>query len=84
MPLEHLTASIKVEDFLNLAGADKVEGKLGETTFILSDDNLAAIRALAGEMAPGRQTKELGHCREKLRDAPDKNQDWRDRKCEIG
>jgi len=75
MPLEHITASIKVEDFLNLAGADKVEGKLGETTFTLSDDSLAAIRALAGEMAPGKQTKELGYFRERLVDASDKNQD---------
>lgn len=69
MPLEHTTASIKVEDFLNLAGADRVEGKLGETIFTLSDDNLAAIRALAGEMAPGKQTKELGYFREKRVDA---------------
>src|SRR5205807_7725123 len=83
MPLEHITASIKVEDFLNLAGADKVEGKLGETTFTLSDDSLAAIRALAGEMAPGKQTKELGYFRERLVDASDKNQDSMNRNDRI-
>ena len=84
MPLEYITASIKVEDFLNFAGAVKIEGKLGETTFTLSSDNLGAIRALAGEMAPGKQTKELGYFRERQVDASDKNQDWRNRKCEIG
>ena len=49
-PVEQITAAINVEDFLGLAGAEKVEGKLGETTFTLGGDNFAAIRALAGEI----------------------------------
>ncbi len=49
-PVEHITFSIPVDDFLKLALAEKVEGKLGETTFNLSDDNLMAMRALANEI----------------------------------
>jgi len=56
-PAEHMTAAISLEEFLNVASAEKVEGKLGETTFMLGDDNFAAMRALAGEMGlpAGRQ-----------------------------
>jgi hypothetical protein len=39
-----------MEDLLKIARAEKVEGKLGQTTFKLNDDNLAAMRALASEM----------------------------------
>ena len=53
-PIEHITFSIPVEDFLKLALAEKVEGKLGETTFKLSEDNLTAMRALANEIEPVR------------------------------
>jgi hypothetical protein len=49
-PIELITFAIPVEDFLKLALAEKVEGKLGQTTFKLSDDNLTAMRALANEI----------------------------------
>ena len=57
-PVEQITAAINVEDFQGLAGAEKVEGKLGETTFALSGDNLAAIRAVAGEIGLRTQPTE--------------------------
>jgi hypothetical protein len=49
-PVEHITVAITVEDFLKLARAEKVEGKLGETTFKLNDHNLTSMRALANEI----------------------------------
>lgn len=49
-PVELITFVIPVEDFLKVALAEKVEGKLGETTFKLSDDNLTGMRALAKEI----------------------------------
>jgi len=49
-PAEHIGFSIPVEELLTIARAQKVEGKLGQTTFSLNDDNLAAMRALASEM----------------------------------
>jgi len=57
-PVEQITAAINAEDFSGLAGAEKVEGKLGETTFTLSGDNLAAIRAVAGEIGLRTQPTE--------------------------
>jgi hypothetical protein len=49
-PVEHVTAAINREEFLNVANAEKVEARLGGTTFTLSHDNFTAIRALAGEI----------------------------------
>lgn len=49
-PIEHIAFDIPVEDFRKLALAETVEGKLGETTFKLSDANLSGMRALANEM----------------------------------
>lgn len=49
-PVEHIDFAISMEDLLRIARAEKVEGKLGQTTFKLNDDNLAAMRALASEM----------------------------------
>jgi hypothetical protein len=49
---EHVTATIKFEELLILANAEKVEGRLGGTTFTFSDDNFAAIRAVACEISP--------------------------------
>jgi hypothetical protein len=49
-PVEYITFAIPVEDFQNVALAERVEGKLGETTFKLSDDNRTAMRALANEI----------------------------------
>ena len=49
--VEHIDVDITVEDFLHLARAQKVEGKLGQTTFKLDHDNLAGMRALADEIA---------------------------------
>ncbi len=65
-PVEQITAAINVEEFLGLAGAEKVEGKLGDTTFALSGDNLAAIRAVAGEIGLRTQpTEKLSYFRGK-------------------
>jgi len=49
-PVEHITFTIPAEDFLRLALAENVEGKLGETTFKLSNKNLSGIHALGNEM----------------------------------
>ena len=48
-PVEHIDFSISMEDLLRIARAEKVEGKLGQTTFKLNDTNLAAMRVLASE-----------------------------------
>jgi len=48
--VEYIDVAISMEDLLKIARAEKVEGKLGQTTFKLNDDNLAAMRALASEM----------------------------------
>jgi hypothetical protein len=71
-PVEQITAAINVEDFLGLARAEKVEGKLGETTFVLSGDNLAAIRAVAGEIGLRTSpTEERSHFRGKPPGTPE-------------
>ena len=48
--VEHVTAAITLEEFLNVANAEEVEGRLGGTTFALSPENFVAIRALASEI----------------------------------
>lgn len=47
---EHVIATVNLEEFMTLANADKVEGRLGGTTFAFSDDNVTAIRALADKI----------------------------------
>lgn len=49
-PIEHINFSISTKDLLRIARAKKVEGKLGQATFKLNNDNLAAMPALASEM----------------------------------
>jgi len=49
-PVEQIDFAISMEDLLRIARAEKVEGKLEQTTFKLNDANLAAMRALAGEL----------------------------------
>ena len=48
--VEHIDFAISMEDLLRIARAEKVEGELEQTTFELSDANLAAMRALASEI----------------------------------
>jgi hypothetical protein len=91
-PVEQITAAINVEDFSGLAGAEKVEGKLGETTFALSGDNLAAIRVVAGEIGlRANQTEEPSYfrgkppgMRESIQHQVRIKDEERSRKCEIG
>jgi len=53
--IERITFDIPAEDFLRLALAENVEGRLGETTFKLSNANPSGMRALANEMnSPAR------------------------------
>ena len=48
--VEKIRSDISADDLVTIAGAKTVEGKLGNTTFKLSADNIAAARALAREM----------------------------------
>lgn len=56
-PIEHITFVILAGDFLKLALAESVEGKLGDTTFTLSQESLSGMRALANEMDSSKRGK---------------------------
>ena len=57
--VEHITATVSLEEFLLLADAEKVEARLGATTFTFSDENFRALRALAGEFSPSESRKKI-------------------------
>ena len=49
--IEQMKTFVTAEELMEIAHADEVEGKLGQTTFKLSGKNIGALRQLASEMS---------------------------------
>lgn len=48
--IEQMKTFVTAEELMEIAHGEEVEGKLGQTTFQLSGENINALRALASEM----------------------------------
>jgi hypothetical protein len=53
--LENMNCDVITKDVLKIAGASEVEARLGVVTFKFSDDNMAALRAIAKKIKPTSQ-----------------------------